>query len=107
MVIFISVMIVASVIPLLRNSAEILLQRIPRAHEQDLKIAADELMRIKGVCNVQKLHVWNFTNTDIVGTVHLHVSAETDIAYVKNRASDLLREAGIKDITIQVERVKG
>lgn len=105
--IFISVMIVASVIPLLRNSAEILLQRIPRAHEQDLNIAADALMRIKGVCGVQKLHVWNFTNTDIVGSVHLHVSAETDKASVKIRASDVLHEAGIKDVTIQVECVKG
>ena len=104
---FISGMIVISVIPLLRNSAEILLQRIPRAHEQDLKVAVDELMRIKGVRCVQKLNIWNFTNTDIVGTLHLHVPAETDKASVKNSASGLLQEAGIKDITIQIECVKG
>lgn len=105
--IFISVMIISSVVPLLRNSAEVLLQRVPRAHEQDLRVAFDDLMRITGVCSVQNVHVWNFTNTEIVGTLHLHVSAETDKAYVKKRASDLLHEAGIKDITIQVESVKG
>ncbi|XP_024974686.1 probable zinc transporter protein DDB_G0291141 isoform X2 [Cynara cardunculus var. scolymus] len=43
--IFISVLIVSSVIPLLRNSAEVLLQRVPRAHEHDLKAATRFLQR--------------------------------------------------------------
>ncbi|KAK9272110.1 hypothetical protein L1049_002479 [Liquidambar formosana] len=81
--IFISVLIVASVIPLLRNSAEVLLQRVPRAHEQDLKEGLDDVMKIKGVCGIQNLHVWSFTNTDVVGTLHLHVSTETDKASTK------------------------
>ncbi|OMO54878.1 hypothetical protein CCACVL1_27503, partial [Corchorus capsularis] len=38
----------ASAIPLLRNSAEILLQRVPSAHEQDLKNAIGDVMEIKG-----------------------------------------------------------
>lgn len=105
--IFISVMIISSVIPLLRNSAEILLQRIPRTHEQDLEVAIGDIMRTKGVCGIQNMHVWNFTNTDIVGTLHLHVSAETDKASALRSASKLLHEAGIEDLTIQVECVKG
>ncbi|KAG1327036.1 zinc transporter 7-A [Cocos nucifera] len=105
--IFISVMIVSSVIPLLRNSAEILLQRVPRAHEQDLKVAVDDIMRIQGVCGIQNMHVWNFTNADIVGTLHLHVLAETDKASALRSASELLHEAGIEDLTIQVDCVKG
>lgn len=103
--IFISVMIIASVIPLLRNSAEILLQRIPRAHESELKVAVEELMKVNGVCDIQKLHIWNFTNTDIVGTVHLHVAADTDKSSVKKRVSKLFHDAGIKDLTIQIESV--
>ena len=43
----------------------------------------------------------------IVGTPHLHVSAETDKASFKNSAAGLLQEAGIKDITIQIECVEG
>ncbi|XP_043706572.1 probable zinc transporter protein DDB_G0291141 [Telopea speciosissima] len=105
--IFISVLIIASVIPLLRNSAEVLLQRVPRAHEQDLKVALDDVMRIKGVCGVQNLHVWSFTNTDVVGTLHLHVSTETDKASTKAQVAHILNDAGVKDLTIQVECVKG
>ncbi|KAG6515061.1 probable zinc transporter protein DDB_G0291141 [Zingiber officinale] len=105
--IFISVMIVSSVLPLLRNSAEILLQRVPRGREQDLRLAVNEISRIKGVQSIQNMHVWNFTNTEIVGSVHLHVSAETDTASAADTASKLLRDVGIKDLTIQVECVKG
>ncbi|GMH20695.1 hypothetical protein Nepgr_022536 [Nepenthes gracilis] len=103
--IFISVLIVSSVIPLLRNSAEILLQRVPRAHEQDLKEAIGDILRIKGVRNIQNLHVWSLTNTDIVGTVHLHVSKLIDKASAKALVSHKLRNAGVKDLTIQVECV--
>ncbi|KAJ0965485.1 hypothetical protein J5N97_026623 [Dioscorea zingiberensis] len=101
--IFISIMIVSSVVPLLKNSAETLLQRVPRANEQDLKVALHDLMKVEGVCGFRNLHVWNFTNTDAVGTVHLHLSAESDKTHVKKRVTDLFHEAGIRDVTVQVE----
>ncbi|MBA0675504.1 hypothetical protein Goari_017045 [Gossypium aridum] len=104
--IFISVLIISSVIPLLRNSSEILLQRVPRAQEPVLKKAISDIMNMKGVCRVQNLHVWSFTNTDIVGTVHLHISAETDKAAMKSQVSHILHDAGIKDLTLQVECVE-
>ncbi|MBA0820294.1 hypothetical protein Gohar_025574 [Gossypium harknessii] len=104
--IFISVLIISSVIPLLRNSSEILLQRVPRAQEPVLKKAISDITNMKGVCRVQKLHVWSFTNTDIVGTVHLHISAETDKAAMKSQVSHILHDAGIKDLTLQVECVE-
>ncbi|GER29452.1 cation efflux family protein [Striga asiatica] len=101
--IFISALIVSSVIPLLRNSAEILLQRVPRSSEHDLKEALNDVMGLKGILGIQNLHVWSFTNTDIVGTVHLHVSGDADKASVRKQVSDILRDAGIKDLVIQVE----
>ncbi|XWS44234.1 hypothetical protein CRYUN_Cryun15aG0026900 [Craigia yunnanensis] len=104
--IFISVLIISSVIPLLRNSAEILLQRVPRAQEQGLKKAISDVMKMKGVCRVQSFHVWSYTNTDIVGTIHLHISAETDKTATKSEVSHILHVAGIKDLTLQVECVE-
>ncbi|XP_030954069.1 zinc transporter 5 [Quercus lobata] len=103
--IFISVLIVASVIPLLRNSAEVLLQRVPRMHEQELKEALNDVMKIRGICGIQNFHVWSFTNTDVVGTLNLHISAETDKASTKAHVSRILNDAGIKDLTLQVECV--
>ncbi|KAF8702066.1 hypothetical protein HU200_033411 [Digitaria exilis] len=104
--VFISVMIISSVLPLLRNSAEILLQRVPRSHEKDLTVALDDVMKIEGVLGVDNVHLWNLTNTDIVGTFHLHVSAEADKSAIRNRASRIFHEAGVQDLTIQIECVK-
>lgn len=103
--IFISVLIVYSVIPLLRNSAEILLQRVPRALEQDLRQAVNDVMKVDGVCGIQNLHFWSLTNTDVVGTLHLHISREANKASAMARASHILEDAGIKDLTLQVECV--
>lgn len=103
--IFISVLIVASVIPLLRNSAEVLLQRVPRMHEQELKEALNDVMKIRGIRGIQNFHVWSFTNTDVVGTLNLHISAQTDKASAKAHVSRILNDAGIKDLTLQVECV--
>ncbi|KAL6960667.1 hypothetical protein U1Q18_038431 [Sarracenia purpurea var. burkii] len=99
--IFISILIVSSVVSLLRNSAEVLLQRVPRAHEQDLKEALNDIMKIKGVRGVQNFHVWSLTNTEIVGTLHLHVSAGEDEASAKARVSHILHDVGIEDLTVQ------
>lgn len=104
--IFISVLIVSSVIPLLRNSAEILLQRVPRALEHDLKVAVDNVMKIKGVSGIRNLHIWSFTNVDVIGTLHLHISPEIDKGATKAHVSRIFREAGVKDLTLQVECIK-
>lgn len=104
--IFISLLIVSSVIPLLRNSAEILLQRVSRAHELDLKETLNDVMKINGVHGIQNLHLWSFTSTDVVGTLNLHVSSEADKAPIKAQVSHMLSDAGIKDLTLQVECVR-
>ncbi|KAL2343432.1 hypothetical protein Fmac_004717 [Flemingia macrophylla] len=103
--IFISILIVSSVIPLLKNSAEVLLQRVPRTNEHNLKDALSRVLKIRGVYGIQKFHSWSFTNTDVVGTMHLHVSMDTDKISAKSQVLHLLHDAGIKDVTLQVECV--
>lgn len=103
--IFISILIIASVIPLLRNSAGILLQRVPKAHEHDLREAMRNILKTKGVCSIQRLHVWSFTNSDVVATLHLLVSGDSDKTDTKLQVSHLLEDAGVKDLTLQVEFV--
>ncbi|XP_023642589.1 zinc transporter 5 isoform X2 [Capsella rubella] len=103
--IFISILIIASVIPLLRNSAEVLLQRVPRAHRHDLQEAMKNILKTKGVCSIQRLHVWSFTNSDVVATLHLLVSADSNKMDTKLQVSRLLEDAGVKDLTLQVESV--
>ncbi|XP_071692810.1 uncharacterized protein [Rutidosis leptorrhynchoides] len=104
--IFISILIVSSVIPLLKNSAEILLQRVPRGHEQELNTAVSSIRKIKGICGIQNFHIWTLANNDVVATLHMYVSEETDQVVTKEQVLDILHDAGIKDLTLQVEYVK-
>ncbi|XP_073051667.1 uncharacterized protein [Primulina eburnea] len=103
--IFISSLIVLSVIPLLRNSAEILMQRVPRFYEHELKEALNKVMKLNGVVGIQNLHVWSFTNTYVVGTMHLHVSADSNMPFSKKQVLHILQDAGVKDLTMQIESV--
>jgi len=104
--IFISALIIASVVPLVRNSSEILLQRVPRAVEVQLKQSMKEVEAVEGIQHCQNLHIWSFTNTEIVGSLHLHVVAGTDKQRVCNKVAQILKKAGIKDLTLQIENVQ-
>ncbi|KAJ3677462.1 hypothetical protein LUZ60_003186 [Juncus effusus] len=104
--VFISVMIISSVLPLLRNSAEILLQRVPRGKEKEIKKGVNEILKIEGVKGVNDLHVWNFTNSDIVGTCHVCVSENVDRGFVLKRVLEVFGGFGVKDLTVQFENVR-
>ncbi|KAF5188155.1 Zinc transporter [Thalictrum thalictroides] len=98
--IFISVMIISSVISLLRSSAEIFLQRVSRAPELELKQALDDILRIRGVHNIRNVHIWSFINIDVVGTLQLHVSSSADKDSTKAQVSQLLFDSWINDLTV-------
>ncbi|KAI5065684.1 hypothetical protein GOP47_0020379 [Adiantum capillus-veneris] len=103
--IFLSVLIIGSVIPLLRNSAEILLQRVPRHNERSLKEAIKKVGGLNGVQSLGRVHLWSFTNTQTVGSLHVQLAAGSDRLLVQEKSLRILREAGILDLTLQIEDV--
>ncbi|MCO5611437.1 hypothetical protein L7F22_065690 [Adiantum nelumboides] len=103
--IFLSVLIIGSVVPLLRNSAEILLQRAPRHNERSLKEALKRIGGLDGVQSIGRVHVWSFTNTKTVGSLHVQVMAGSDRQLVQEKCLRILREGGIQDLTLQMEEV--
>lgn len=101
--IFISVLIVLSVLPLVRNSAELLLQRVPRSAEKRIQKSLRKVEEVEGVHDWHKLHVWSNTNTELVGTLRLHASIGTNKLLVHKKVSKIFEEAGILDLTLEVE----
>jgi len=55
------------------------------------------------VHDLQNIHVWSFTNKEIIGTLHLHISAKSDKTSIGEQVAHLLHEAGVKDLTLQME----
>jgi len=63
-------------------------------------------MKIKGVSGIQKLHVWSLTDVDVIGTLHIHISPEVDKIATEAIVYRIFQDAGIKDITLQMECIK-
>ena len=103
--IFISALIIASVIPLVRSSAEMLLQRMPRGVEGHIQHLMKQVTAINGVSSCQALHVWTFTNTEVIGSLHLLATRGTDKEQLRTAVARTLKRAGITDLTLQVETV--
>ncbi|CAI5492354.1 unnamed protein product [Closterium sp. Naga37s-1] len=82
--IFISALIISTVIPLLQNSAEIILQRVPRAAEHQILAALKKIESMAGVVAVRQRHFWSFTPKMLVGSIHVLISLDS----LKNRAKE-------------------
>lgn len=103
--IFISALIIASVIPLVKGSAEMLLQRMPRSTESRIQRSMKQVEAIDGVWSCQALHVWNFTNAEIIGSLHVLATRGADREKLRVAVAGILKKAGITDLTLQVETV--
>ena len=103
--IFISGLIIASVIPLVKGSAEMLLQRMPRSTESRIQRSMKQVEAIDGVWSCQALHVWNFTNAEIIGSLHVLATRGADREKLRVAVAGIFKEAGITDLTLQVETV--
>eukprot|EP00299_Pterocystis_sp_00344_P014219 c7035_g1_i1.p1 GENE.c7035_g1_i1~~c7035_g1_i1.p1 ORF type:complete len:401 (-),score=88.40 c7035_g1_i1:50-1252(-) len=99
----ISVLIVASVIPLLRQSAQTLLQRAPEYMEHSLEEALIDVKRVDGVVSCQRPHFWTFVNDEVVGTLHVSINESADPQVVLKNVSLLLANRGVRKTTVQVQ----
>ena len=111
----ISLLILASTVPLITATVGPLLSRVPDGREADLRRAVDAVARLPGVRRVEAPHFWKQHADVIVGTLHVVVGATADAAVggdsdgstaeqrVLRQARAILRTAGVDVVTVQVE----
>jgi solute carrier family 30 (zinc transporter), member 1 len=103
----ITVIILASAIPLCAAASRILLQAVPADLNVD-DIAAD-IQDLPGVVGCHHLHVWQLSNTKLVASLHIQVSfdfeGEGSARYMElaRAVRTCLHEYGIHSSTIQPE----
>lgn len=101
--IFISLLIISTVIPLLRNSAEVILQRIPRAAERAVDEVLKQVEHLEGVCGQQQAHFWSFTPKMLMGSLHVLAEGAADKQKIRKQVLELFHSAGLTHVTVQVE----
>ncbi|XP_038206637.1 zinc transporter 7 [Zerene cesonia] len=99
----IALLIAASVIPLVRDSAGVLMQRTPTSIERALPNLFTRVVGLAGVHAVQEPHFWTLCSDVHVGAIKLEVAREVDPRYVTEQAARIFREAGVKHLTVQLD----
>ena len=101
--VFITLIILASTLPLLKQSILILLQSVPKSI--DLNLLSNALSELPGVIAIHELHVWQLNHTKIVGSLHVVCDRQSDFNHLSMRMKLLCHEYGLHATTIQPEFV--
>lgn len=102
--IFIASMILLSVLPLLKETAQILLLRTPAEMEDNIITALEKVMSIEGVIGYKQPHFWFHTSSKIMGSLHLQIAHTVVEQKLISQVSYIFKEAGIHTMTFQIEK---
>jgi solute carrier family 30 (zinc transporter), member 5/7 len=100
---FIAILIALSVLPLLKESALILMQRQPSALDRTLPHCYQKVTGLAGVYSVQEPHFWTLCTDAYVGAIKLEVSKNVDPKYVVSQTQRIFAAVGVKRMTVQLD----
>ncbi|GAB1288044.1 Zinc transporter 7 [Apodemus speciosus] len=101
--ILIAILIVVSVIPLLRESIGILMQRTPPSLENTLPQCYQRVQQLQGVYNLQEQHFWTLCSDVYVGTVKLVVAPDADARWILSQTHNIFTQAGVRQLYVQID----
>ncbi|XP_038077862.1 zinc transporter 5-like [Patiria miniata] len=102
--IFIAVMIFLSVLPLLGQTAAILVQRIPPELENSIADGLKKVKLLDEVLSYREHHFWCHSAENFAGTLHVQVTAQANEQKVIQQVSAIFKECGIQNFSVQVEK---
>jgi len=89
--------------PLLKESALILLQTVPK--QINMHRLNERLLGLDGVLAIHELHIWQLAGSRIIATAHIKCHDPTSYMDVAKRIKDFFHNEGIHATTIQPEFV--
>ncbi|CEO95057.1 unnamed protein product (mitochondrion) [Plasmodiophora brassicae] len=102
--IVISVIIIVTTVPLVKEASIILLQQTPD-HIRPRQLIC-EMLKVEGVHEVHELHIWALTSSKFVASVHVCIGADADFGVICDRLKFMLHAFDIHSSTIQPERLQ-
>ncbi|ORX89045.1 cation efflux protein [Basidiobolus meristosporus CBS 931.73] len=108
--IFIAVLIFMSVIPLIKNSMNVLMLQTSHDTAHSLEHLLPQASHpLSGVQSYSAVHFWPNDSESTVGTLHLTVTDEADEDRVRAEVTALVRRniSNIKELCVQVEKLNG
>ncbi|KAI4790537.1 hypothetical protein KUCAC02_034568 [Chaenocephalus aceratus] len=99
----ISLLIGVSVIPLLKESIGILMQRTPPSLDQKLPESYQRVQKLQGVYNLQDPHFWTLCTDVYIGTLKLLVAPDADTRWILSQTHNIFTQAGVRQLYVQIE----
>nr|XP_020037627.1 zinc transporter 7 isoform X4 [Castor canadensis] len=101
--ILIAMLIVVSVIPLLRESVGILMQRTPPVLENTLPQCYQRVQQLQGVYSLQEQHFWTLCSDVYVGTLKVLVAPDADARWILSQTHNIFTQAGVRQLYVQID----
>ncbi|XP_024278784.1 zinc transporter 7 [Oncorhynchus tshawytscha] len=99
----ISILIGVSVVPLLRESIGILMQRTPPSLDNTLPECYQRVQQLQGVYNLQEPHFWTLCTDVYIGTLKLLIAPDADGKWILSQTHNIFTQAGIRQLYVQIE----
>lgn len=100
---FIAALIILSVLPLIKDSVVILMQRQPYSLDNILPQCYQKVISLAGVYSVQEPHFWTLCSDVYVGALKLEVSKTVDPKYVVTHTQMIFAAAGVRQLYVQLD----
>ncbi|XP_043274158.1 zinc transporter 7 isoform X1 [Venturia canescens] len=100
---FISLLIILSVLGLIKESALVLMQRQPPALDHVLPQCYNKVTQLAGVYAIQEPHFWTLCSDIYVGCLKLEVARTVDPKYVVAHTQMIFQAAGVRQLTVQLD----
>ncbi|ESN93629.1 hypothetical protein HELRODRAFT_115498 [Helobdella robusta] len=97
--------VLSTTIPLLRESALILLQTVP-THIKVSTLKDKLLSKVSGVLAVHEFHVWQLAGSRIIASAHIRCQSLRDYMRIAEEVKSFFHNEGIHSTTIQPEFVE-
>ncbi|XP_077573870.1 zinc transporter 7 [Stigmatopora nigra] len=99
----IALLIGVSVVPLLRESVGILMQRTPPSLDRQLPQCYQRVQQLQGVYSVQHPHFWTLCSDVYVGTLKVAVAPDADARWILSQTHGIFTQVGVRQLYVQIE----
>ncbi|KAI9281185.1 hypothetical protein BY458DRAFT_584119 [Sporodiniella umbellata] len=102
---FIASLIIASVLPLIRQSAAVLMLELDDATVAAVEGTVEEIKGIEGVYGVSQSRFWPYEAESVIGSLHVQVKDDIDTQAMQQTIVQLLQHRihGLKEVCVQIE----
>ncbi|XP_053462367.1 zinc transporter 10 isoform X3 [Nycticebus coucang] len=97
------IIILSSAFPLIKETAAILLQMVPKG--VNMEELMSKLSAVPGISSVHEVHIWELISGKIIATLHIKYQKDRGYQDASMKIRKIFHEAGIHNVTLQFENV--